>query len=84
MKMCIAVPGKVTRIESNVLGMTIGTVAFGGISKDVSLAYLPDVAVGDYVLVHVGFAIARVNEQGAAEVFEFLKLNSELEKGSAI
>ena len=76
--MCLGVPGKVVRIERNPLGMTVGRVEFGGTVRDVSLAYLPEVKVGDYVVVHVGFAISIVDEEAAAEVFSFLKTNSEL------
>ncbi len=76
--MCLGVPGKVVRIETNPLGMTIGKVEFGGISKDVSLAYVPDVQVGDYVVVHVGFALSKIDEEAAAEIFGFLKMNDEL------
>jgi len=76
--MCLGVPGKVVRIETNPLGMTIGRVEFGGIVKDVSLAYVPEVRVGDYVVVHVGFALSIIDEQAAGEVFAFLKANSEI------
>jgi hydrogenase expression/formation protein HypC len=76
--MCLAVPGKVIEIRENSLGMTMGRVSFGGIVKDVSLAYLPDVALGEYVVVHVGFAIGKINEEEAGQIFEFLKMNQEL------
>ncbi len=71
--MCLGVPGKVVRIDENPLGMTMGKVSFGGISKDVCLAYVPAVKVGDYVIVHVGFAISIVDEEEAKSVFEYLK-----------
>lgn len=76
--MCLAVPGKVVRIEENPLGMTMGTVSFGGINKKVCLAYVPEAAVGDYVIVHVGFAISRIDEQEAKEVFAALRKMGEL------
>jgi len=76
--MCLGVPGKVVRIETNPLGMTVGRVEFGGIARDVSLAYVPDVKVGDYVVVHVGFAISIIDEHAATEIFSFLKTNNEL------
>jgi hydrogenase expression/formation protein HypC len=76
--MCLGVPGKVVAIQENELGMTLGRVSFGGIIKDVSLAYLPDVRLGDYVVVHVGFALSRVDEEAAKEIFAFLQSNSEL------
>ena len=78
--MCLAVPGKIISIERNSLGMTLGRVSFGGIIKDVSLAFLPDAELGDYVVVHVGFALSKIDEQQAGEIFEFLKMNTGLEE----
>lgn len=71
--MCVGVPGKVLSIEPNSLGMTMGKVSFGGIVKEVCLAYVPDIQVGSYVLVHAGFAISEIDEQEAMEVFEMLR-----------
>lgn len=71
--MCLGVPGKVVRIDESASGMNMGKVEFGGISKDVCLAFVPDVKVGDYVIVHVGFAISIVDEEEAKSVFEYLK-----------
>jgi len=76
--MCLGVPGRVTRIEENALGMTMGAVDFGGISKEVCLAYVPDVKIGEYVIVHVGFAISRVSEAEAQDVFRTLREMGEL------
>lgn len=76
--MCLGVPGKVISIEDNPLGMTMGKVSFAGVTKDVCLAYIPDVQVGDYVVVHVGFAISRIDEEEAMEVFELLEQMGEL------
>jgi hydrogenase expression/formation protein HypC len=76
--MCLGIPGEVTSIEESPVDMTMGTVSFGGITKRVCLAYVPEVKVGDFVLVHVGFAISKVDEREAAEVFEFLQKMSEL------
>jgi hydrogenase expression/formation protein HypC len=76
--MCLGVPGKIVRIEPNPTGMTMGTVSFGGIKKEVCLAYVPEARVGDYVIVHVGFAISSIDEQEAREVFETLHAMSEL------
>ena len=78
--MCLGVPGKIVRIDENPLGMTTGRVNFGGITKDVCLAYVPDVQVGDYVVVHVGFAIAKVDEAEAQAVFDYLKNMGELDE----
>jgi hydrogenase expression/formation protein HypC len=71
--MCLAVPGQVVRVERNDLGMTMGVVKFGGISKEVCLMYTPDADVGDWVLVHVGFAISKLDEEQAREVFATLQ-----------
>ncbi|NOX62888.1 MAG: HypC/HybG/HupF family hydrogenase formation chaperone [Chloroflexi bacterium] len=76
--MCLGVPGKVIEIQENPLGMTMGKVSFAGIVKEVCLAYVPDVQVGDYVIVHVGFAISKVDEQEAMEVFKYLQEMDEL------
>jgi hydrogenase expression/formation protein HypC len=76
--MCLGIPGQVTSIEDSPVGMTMGMVNFGGITKRVCLAYVPDAQVGDYVLVHVGFAISMIDAKEAAEVFQFLDKMSEL------
>ncbi|MBX7236808.1 MAG: HypC/HybG/HupF family hydrogenase formation chaperone [Caldilineales bacterium] len=76
--MCLGVPGKVIEIQPNPLGMTMGKVSFAGVVKEVCLAYTPEVEVGDYVVVHVGFAISKVNEQEAMEVFQYLQQMDEL------
>ena len=80
--MCLAVPGRVVGTE-RVDGTLMGEVDFGGVRKEVCLEYLPEVAVGEYVIVHVGFAIQRLDEESAREtlaVFEQLGvLGQELE-----
>lgn len=64
--MCLAVPGQVQSVyEAD--GTRMGKVSFGGVVKDVCLAYLPDIAVGDYTIVHVGFAISKIDEASALE-----------------
>lgn len=60
--------------------MRAGRVSFGGIQKEVNLAYVPEAQVGDYVIVHVGFAISRVDEQEAMQVFEYLREMDELQE----
>ena len=70
--MCLAVPGKVISIYDAV-GTRMGRVNFGGIIKEVCLAYLPDIAVGDYTMVHVGFAISRVDEESAQKTLYAFK-----------
>jgi len=67
--MCLAIPGRVQEIRE-AGGIRMGKVDFGGIVKDVCLAYLPDLAVGDYAVVHVGFAITRLDEASALETLE--------------
>jgi hydrogenase expression/formation protein HypC len=69
--MCLAVPGKIVSIADRD-GTLMSTVDFGGISKDVCLQYIPDARVGEYVVVHVGFAIQRLDEESAiATLAEF-------------
>ncbi len=70
--MCLAVPGRVTTLFERD-GATMADVDFGGVLKSVCLAYLPDVGVGDYVLVHVGFAIQRVDEEAARQTLADLE-----------
>ena len=76
--MCLGVPGKITRIDPNPDGMPMGRVNFSGIQKDVCLAYVPEAQIGDYVLVHVGFAISQVDEGEAKQVFQYLAEMEEL------
>jgi hydrogenase expression/formation protein HypC len=76
--MCLAIPGRVTSISGEDPLMRSGKVDFGGVLKEVSLAYVPEVKVGDYVIVHVGFALSRVDEAEANQVFEYLREMQEL------
>lgn len=75
--MCLAVPGKILQLTGDGLDR-MGRVSFGGIVKNVSLAYVPEARVGDYVVVHVGFAISVMDEAEASQVFEYLKQMGEL------
>ena len=75
--MCLAVPGKILSIEGDSLNRT-GQVSFGGIIKQVSLAYVPEAQVDEYVLVHVGFALNIVDEHEAQQVFAYLREMGEL------
>jgi len=78
--MCLGIPGKVIDLRDDA-GLAMGTVDFGGIQRDVCLAYVAgDVQRGDYVVVHVGFAISRVDEAEARRTFEALKAMSQLEE----
>jgi hydrogenase expression/formation protein HypC len=78
--MCLGVPGKVVEIVENPEGMTMGKVSFGGITKSVCLACVPEAKVDDYVVVHVGFAIAVVDQAEAESTLEFLRQMGELEE----
>jgi hydrogenase expression/formation protein HypC len=72
--MCLAVPGRIVAIEDvGDVAFRRGKVDFGGIRKDVSLAYTPEAEVGKYVLVHVGFAISVIDEDEAQRVFKILE-----------
>jgi hydrogenase expression/formation protein HypC len=79
--MCLGIPGKLTEVHQQD-GLAMGRVDFSGILKDVCLAYTPEAQVGDYVLVHVGFAISRIDETEAQEIFKYLnEIGSALEEG---
>jgi hydrogenase expression/formation protein HypC len=71
--MCLAIPGKIISIENEDSLLRSGKVDFGGIFKQVNLACLPDAQIGDYVLVHVGFGISKIDETEARQVFEYLR-----------
>jgi hydrogenase expression/formation protein HypC len=70
--MCLAIPGKVIEIDSTV-SPVMGKVSFGGIKKEVCLELVPEVKVGNYVVVHVGFAISMMDEEEAQETLKLLK-----------
>lgn len=78
--MCLAVPGKIISIEGDDPVFRRGRVNFGGIVKDVSLGYVPEAKIDDYVMVHVGFALSVVDEEEARKVFEYLREMGELEE----
>lgn len=71
--MCLAIPGKIISIENTDELMRTGRASFGGVIKEVNLAYVPEAQMGDYVLVHAGFAISTIDEQEAAQVFKYLQ-----------
>jgi hydrogenase expression/formation protein HypC len=77
--MCLAVPGKVLAVAGDDPIMRVGRVDFGGIVKEINLAYTPEAGVGTYVLAHVGFAISILDEDEANRVFEHLREIGELE-----
>ena len=77
--MCLSVPGRVTEVFDDD-GLRMGKVTFGGVAKSVCLEHVPEAGVGDYVLVHVGFALARIDEDEARRIFEFLATIDPLEE----
>lgn len=78
--MCLGIPGRVLDLRDEG-GLPMGEVDFGGVRRDVCLAYVADtVQPGDYVVVHVGFAISRVDEEEARRTFEALREMSQLEE----
>ena len=76
--MCLAIPGKVVSVEGDDI-MRTARVDFGGVVKEINLAYTPDAKPGDYLLVHVGFAISKIDEVEARKVFEDLEQIDKLE-----
>ena len=75
--MCLAIPGCLVSIFGEG-DLRVGTVDFGGVSREANLAFVPEAEVGDYVLVHVGFAIARIDEQAARDTVEALETLEQL------
>jgi hydrogenase expression/formation protein HypC len=77
--MCLGVPGQITEIwQHETTGLAMGKVSFSGIGKEVCLSCVPDAEVGDYVVVHVGFAISKVDEEEAKTVFSYLEAMDDL------
>jgi hydrogenase expression/formation protein HypC len=76
--MCLAIPGKVLEINATVSPI-IGKVSFGGIKKEICLELVPEVKIGDYVIVHVGFAISMMDEEEAQETLNMIEQMNELE-----
>jgi len=76
--MCLAIPGRILITAGDDPLMRTGRVSFGGIVKEVSLAYTPEAGVGDYVIVHVGFAISTLDQTEARRVFDYLREMGEL------
>jgi hydrogenase expression/formation protein HypC len=71
--MCLAIPGRLIEIANDANGVRMGRANFGGIVKQVCLEYTPEVQTGDYVLVHVGFALSKVDEEQAAQTYQALE-----------
>jgi hydrogenase expression/formation protein HypC len=78
--MCLAIPGRIVELR-DVQGLPMGLVDFGGVRREVCLAYVADqVQVGDYALVHVGFAISKVDEEEARRTWDVLREMSQLDE----
>ncbi|HKJ45412.1 MAG TPA: HypC/HybG/HupF family hydrogenase formation chaperone [Balneolales bacterium] len=74
--MCLGIPGKIVEInhqENKENELLMGKVSFGGLKKEVCLSYVPNAIIGDYVIVHVGFAISILDKQEARQVFDYLE-----------
>ena len=70
--MCLAIPGKIVEFHES-HGVRMSKVDFGGITREACLEYIPDAKLGDYVMVHVGFAISKVDEDEAARTYQYLQ-----------
>ncbi len=77
--MCLAIPGKILSKE-NIGGVEVGQVQFGAITRQVALGFVPEAEVGDYVMVHVGFAISRVDAEEAQRTYQILQQLGALEE----
>jgi hydrogenase expression/formation protein HypC len=75
--MCLGIPGKVIEIDDSA-ALRMAKVDFGGVRKEACLAYVPEVRVGDYVIVHVGFAISALDEEEAMKTLEILRMIDEV------
>lgn len=78
--MCLGIPGRIIQIGEEQDELTMGRVSFGGLVKEVCLSYVPEAKIGDYVIVHVGFALNKIDEQEAAKVFEYLEQMGETDE----
>lgn len=70
--MCLAIPGKILEIDES-RGLRVGKVEFGGIQRQVQLNFVPEAGIGDYVMVHVGFAISVVDAEDAQNTYQILE-----------
>ncbi len=80
--MCLGIPGEILETHATDLGVRMGTVRFGGAEREVCLEYVPEAGVGDYVIVHVGVALSRIDEAEAREVFGYLEEIQALAEGA--
>jgi hydrogenase expression/formation protein HypC len=79
--MCLGVPGQITQIDAGGTGFPVGVVDFGGLTREVGLAFVPEAVIGDYVIVHAGYAISMIDEQEAQETLNLLRQMAELGGG---
>jgi hydrogenase expression/formation protein HypC len=77
--MCLGVPGKITEIY-DAGGLKMGKVDFGGVTREACLEYVPEVQVGDYTIIHVGFAISQLSEEDAMETLKLLNEIADIEE----
>lgn len=80
--MCLGIPGRVVSRETED-GLLMGRVDFGGVARKICLEHVPDVALGEYVLVHVGFALSKIDATAAHQIFELLRELDQLGELSA-
>jgi len=78
--MCLAIPGEIVAIEENGHGLRMGRASFGGVQKTVCLEYTPEAGVGDFVIVHVGFALSVIDADEAARTYALLEEIGQLEE----
>lgn len=78
--MCLGIPGKITHIEDASDDPIMGKVSFGGLVKEVCLSYVPEAEIGEYVIVHAGFAISLIDEKEAGQVFDYLEEMGEIDE----
>ncbi len=76
--MCLAIPGRILNITDETPLTRRGKVSFGGIVREINLAFVPEAEANDFVMVHVGFAISQIDESEANKVFEYLKKMDEM------
>ncbi len=76
--MCLGIPGEIVEIDGDSEGLPQGVLSFSGVRKRVCLAYVPEAKVGDFVIVHAGFALSVIDPQRAREVFETLGIDHEI------
>jgi len=80
--MCLAIPGKIVEVQEKAC-MRMGKIDYGGITREACLAYIPNPQIGEYVMVHVGFAISKVDPEEAARTYEYLAKMDQLEEIAA-